>query len=673
MKPLTFGMACYDDYHGVYMTTMGLLCNHPREYFDLLVVDNNPTSKHGQETKKHCAKIGALYVPYTQATGTAAPRNLVFEAARTEYVVCSDSHIMLKGPDFELGYPGGVAALMDYFRSNPNTRDLITGPQVHDSMSVYNTHFNDEWGGHMHGRWGQGWQCSCRKRDALRFTVVKEPDETAGFYRLGVGRVLVTQCPACGKTLPAMPFAGSHQKLVAEYYRPLGREVLDPAFEIPAQGLGLFACRKDAWLGFNPNFRGFGGEEMYIHEKYRRAGAKVVCLPGLPWWHRYGKTEDVARYPNSLYERARNYVLGRLELGLPLDDVKANFVYPNSKVTPALWDYLMQDPVMHTKAADCKECAVGANPIPTYTLPQPDGVTVEAITANLITMPRDLDQHLATLQKLASQCTHVTEFSKRRESTPALMAAPMVLSYNIERDPLQDRLRMLAGNGLVLEHKPSTDVPAIPQTDMLFIDSIHTHKAALDELRKYGKSVAKFIVFHDTHTYGMRGEDGSSGGLLSAMSDYIRENPEWFFSFHSPTQHGLTCITRLLEAGVFPKAFVTYGKGPGTELKKLLASLGITEKPSCDCNAKAKVMDNWGVRGCEMRFPTIVQWLNEGKQRWGWTAAFGAGFQAVLSGLAFQINPIDPIPSLVRLAIENAKKEEADESLLHNANVQPLP
>ena len=50
-----------------------------------------------------------------------------------------------------------------------------------------------------------------------------------------------------------------------------------PPFEIPMQGMGLFACRRAAWPGFNQAFRGFGGEEWYIHEKFRRAdGAHAV-------------------------------------------------------------------------------------------------------------------------------------------------------------------------------------------------------------------------------------------------------------------------------------------------------------------------------------------------------------------------------------------------------------
>jgi len=668
---ITFGMACYDDYPGVYMTIMALLCNHDRSLFELAVVDNNPTTKHGENTKHLCNKVGATYIPYTAIRGTAAPRNMVFESARTEYVCCMDSHVTLKGSDFATGYPGGVMALYDYFRDNPKTKNMVTGPQVHDSFSVYNTHFNDEWGARMHGRWGQAWECGCRRPGALRFTVIGQNDQAA-YFGLAAPQRPVVAC-TCGRELPAMPFNGSHQKLRAAGYKALGWEVLDPAFEIPAQGLGLFACRKDAWPGFNPNFRGFGGEEMYIHEKVRRNGGRVMCLPGLPWWHRYGKPEGIAKYPNNLFERARNYVLGRLELGLPYEDVRENMCNTGG-LTENLWDYLVKDPINHTSQKDCKDCNSPANTMPTAntsTLPMPVGDTIEEVYEALEKMPRDLDQHMKHLRKMASMCQHVTEFSKRRESTVALLAAPdaTVLSYNMEPDPLQAMLSKVAGNRLVLEHRPSTEVQSIPETDMLFIDSQHTERRALEELRKFGKNVKRFIVFHDTHTYGMRGEDGSVGGLLTALTTFIHENPEWFFCFHTSAQFGLTAIARNIEDGVLPMAFVATGHGPGTELKLLLMDMGITEPPKCDCNTKAKVMDNWGVAGCELRFPTIVQWLKEGQGRWGWTAKFGAGIKAITSGIAFHVNPLDPIPGLVRLAIERSKEKQRAEDLLHNANV----
>ena len=96
----------------------------------------------------------------------------------------------------------------------------------------------------------------------------------------------------------------------------------DP-YEIYMHGAGLMACRKDAWLGFNPAFRGFGGEEGYIHEKFRQAGRRVLLLPFLRWVHLF--KVDAAPYPVQYEDRIRNYVIGFQEVGLDLSPVIEHF------------------------------------------------------------------------------------------------------------------------------------------------------------------------------------------------------------------------------------------------------------------------------------------------------------------------------------------------------------
>lgn len=151
---------------------------------------------------------------------------------------------------------GSVRALLDYFDANPGCLDIVQGPLLQDSM-VGNvaTHLKDEWGAGMWGRW------------------------------------------ACD---------------------PRGQDPSGEPFEIPMQGLGVFACRRLAWPGFNPRMRGHGGEEGYIHEKFRRAGGRAICLPSLRWVHR-GFRAGGTRYPAFWRDRARNYVLLYEELGWDLD------------------------------------------------------------------------------------------------------------------------------------------------------------------------------------------------------------------------------------------------------------------------------------------------------------------------------------------------------------------
>ena len=84
-------------------------------------------------------------------------------------------------------------------------------------------------------------------------------------------------------------------------------------FEIPMQGMGLLAFKKSEWHGINQNFKGFGGEEGYIAEKFRTWGGKNICLPQLKWNHRFGRPNGV-KYPLILEDRVWNYFIGWMEI-----------------------------------------------------------------------------------------------------------------------------------------------------------------------------------------------------------------------------------------------------------------------------------------------------------------------------------------------------------------------
>jgi len=100
------------------------------------------------------------------------------------------------------------------------------------------------------------------------------------------------------------------------------RGLPEEPFEISMHGLGLFGCKREAWLGFNPKFRGFGGEEGYIHRKYQLASRKIMCLPWLRWIHRFNYTVS---YPLDMADRVRNYLIGFEELGLDPSPIYSHF------------------------------------------------------------------------------------------------------------------------------------------------------------------------------------------------------------------------------------------------------------------------------------------------------------------------------------------------------------
>lgn len=112
----------------------------------------------------------------------------------------------------------------------------------------------------------------------------------------------------------------------------------DVPFEIPMQGMGLFCMKKSHWVGFNPKFYGFGGEEGYIQEKVRQRGGKAMCLPFLRWVHRFGRPNGVP-YKLTLIDRVVNYLIGWDELNLDLKSIEDYF---KTQITPTEWETAYQ-------------------------------------------------------------------------------------------------------------------------------------------------------------------------------------------------------------------------------------------------------------------------------------------------------------------------------------------
>lgn len=98
--------------------------------------------------------------------------------------------------------------------------------------------------------------------------------------------------------------------------------------------------------------------------------------------------------------------------------------------------------------------------------------------------------------------------------------------------------------------------------------------------------------------------------------------------------------------------------GPGTEATLLLKSLDIAPVAGCDCKGFALQMDRWGVAGCREHFEQIVAHFRQYQSKYGWAAKFKAASLAAVTGLAFKLNWLDPLPDLVTEAIRRAEEKE---------------
>ena len=98
--------------------------------------------------------------------------------------------------------------------------------------------------------------------------------------------------------------------------------------------------------------------------------------------------------------------------------------------------------------------------------------------------------------------------------------------------------------------------------------------------------------------------------------------------------------------------------GVGTELKELLKVVGFKAGINCKCNQRAALMDEWGIATCEVKREEILSWLREEQAKKGWLDKMKAAGRAVMTGLAFSLNPLDPAASLLDEAFRRARAKE---------------
>jgi glycosyltransferase involved in cell wall biosynthesis len=262
----------YDNFTEVYFTVQSLRLHHDLKDCEIIVVDN-----FGDKILEgFCREKGAgvvRYEKYTDITGVSAAKNRAIALAKGEFILCMDSHILLRAGALD-GSPWGD--------------DLVQGPCLFNNLLDYAFEWLPVWRRQMWGIWAPS---------------IMSPE-----------------------TFASLP---EEQRIKAEEKIKKGELKIQPLptepFEIWATGAGFFACRRDSWLGFNPKFRAFGGETGYIQEKYRKAGRKVWCDPRMVWVHFFSNGGRKVPFPCPKTARVRNYLLGFNELGLDTSEMETHF------------------------------------------------------------------------------------------------------------------------------------------------------------------------------------------------------------------------------------------------------------------------------------------------------------------------------------------------------------
>lgn len=164
-------------------------------------------------------------------------------------------------------------------------------------------------------------------------------------------------------------------------------------------------------------------------------------------------------------------------------------------------------------------------------------------------IPSDINENLHELYELAKECETVVEMGVRTGvSTRAFLNTNVkLLSFDIVLDSNVQKLFDIAKKYGKNTQYIQADVLniEIEDTDLIFIDTLHTYKQLKQELKLHGNKAKKYIAFHDTYTFGLKGEIGNdSKGLLSAVIEFVVENPHWKFYKYKTNNNGLTVLKR---------------------------------------------------------------------------------------------------------------------------------
>jgi hypothetical protein len=476
---LTIGMATFDDFDGLYFTIQSLRLHHGEAIKSApceLIVVDN---KPDSEQGKEVKKLLENQVRGDFAKVRYIPMTEVIgtSAPRDRIFREAEGEAVLVMDGHVMFRNGAIGQLLKFYADNPTTQNLHHGPLLYDSLESIATHFNDEWRAEMWGTWGT----DARGQD---------PD--------------------------------------------------GEPFEIPGCGLGVFTCRREAWPGFPEGLRGFGGEEMSLHEAFRQRGDVTLCLPFLRWVHRFGRPRGVP-YPLYRKDKVRNYLIWARHLNLSLDRAHSHFV-GEGKFGQSDWDAIL---------SELDGNSAGATVAPAETKPgcKPCGQKAQATAAPVREMAGKIQSLViqSKLRELAKQCDTVVQIGCRdRGATAALLAGQPKAMHVFGAHP-DAAIEKRKGDTDLHVVSSLTEPTSIPPADLVLFDGPRVADAVYTGLQMASRVSRRWIVLPDSAIFGEFGEGATREapipGVRPALRRFTRENPTWCVYYHTQSGGGVTVLT----------------------------------------------------------------------------------------------------------------------------------
>jgi hypothetical protein len=183
----------------------------------------------------------------------------------------------------------------------------------------------------------------------------------------------------------------------------------------------------------------------------------------------------------------------------------------------------------------------------------------------LCLIPSDINEHLTTLKKYSEECDTVTEmgvrwivstwallFGNPKKMTSIDLNHPSVFGGNI--DDVYNAVKETSIDFTFIE-SDSLKINIEP-CDLLFIDTWHDYLQLKQELTRHHNNVNKYIILHDTNTFGYEDEPldwnnievietNLPKGLCPAIDEFLMTNKDWILWERKPNNNGLTVLKKI--------------------------------------------------------------------------------------------------------------------------------
>lgn len=195
---------------------------------------------------------------------------------------------------------------------------------------------------------------------------------------------------------------------------------------------------------------------------------------------------------------------------------------------------------------------------------------------HLATVPSDINEHLPTLYRYATNCESIIELGVRGcvsswAFTYGLLhnnkPVKKLLLNDIEPCDISELLRATKNLNINIGYNWINDLHMNidENVDLTFIDTWHVYGQLKRELDKFSKITNKYIIMHDTTVDEIYGETIRNGwnankqsiesgfpvneincGLMRAITEFLSANTNWRVKERYTNNNGLTILEKII-------------------------------------------------------------------------------------------------------------------------------